>query len=97
MYARFQPTDGVVVLAFHDLRDANRAKTSIETVGITIAAVRDDGQDGVSGVVDDRDEADGGQPWERRLTCNFIAPKDLGKVRIQSLFINRQPPTSGFF
>jgi hypothetical protein len=73
IHPRRHATDGIVILAFHDLRDANRAKTSIDTVGVADGSVRQDG------ILDDRD-TDVGPSWETSLECDFITPRDLKEV-----------------
>jgi hypothetical protein len=66
---RFHPTDGIVVLAFYDLRDVERAKACVEGRGI-IKRVESD--DGVLG--------EGEEEWEKGLTCQFITPRDFTTV-----------------
>ena len=77
MYTRLHATRGIVVLAFYDLRDAAKAKTSIETGGVAMTTI--DGSVRQDGILDDRD-TDMRQSWETRLTCRLITPRDLRTV-----------------
>jgi hypothetical protein len=88
IYIRFQAANGIVILAFYDLRDAGKTKRAIEVASAASLTEGDD-DDAAQGRQNaekedsyDEDEADGEQLWKRRLTCSFITPKELGKVRL---------------
>lgn len=88
IYVRFQVTNGIVILGFYDSRDAAKTKRAIEVTGVASLAKEQDG-DPVQGQQDaeieassDGDETGGNQQWKRQLTCSFITPKELRKVRV---------------
>lgn len=84
IFVRLQAANGIVVLAFYDVRDAAKTKRAIEVASFTGLAEENDA-DATQSRQDTPErkgfrDGDGDQSWKRRLSCTFITPEDLGKV-----------------
>lgn len=79
IYVRLVPSDGIVVLAFYDLRDAANAMMRIQN-GDIVSMAGDRKEANVRREPSqDRQEC---QPERPELNCRFIMPRDLEKVRL---------------
>jgi hypothetical protein len=72
---RFRPTHGIVFVAFHDIRDAQKVKVAIDASGASQFSSHEGDKTLKKDIA--------------KLTCDYIAAEKLGEVNCFTLFLLR--------